>query len=462
MERPAPFDLSDLRRDWIAGTEGKNLLLRVRRRVARIDRQLAEARARGVLINESDPVRFCAAFFAAVHRRVPAIVAKPHWGRLEWSETAAQVHPAFVFGPTPPRTSEPTRKIDLHPGTVLIPTGGTTRGVRFAVHTWDSFSAAVDGLLAFIGPGPVESCCVLPLHHVSGLMQVLRSFISGGGVFFPDFSDLQAGRFPAVPPATLCLSLVPTQLQRLVAQRRIAEKLALCRVVFLGGAPAPDSLLDRVRTFKIPLVPCYGMTETAAMVTALPPDEFLSGITNAGRPLAHGRVQIICPNGRACPVGHSGRIRVSGPSLCRGIHGQPRSVTPEGLLTDDEGYIDPLGRLHVVGRVDRMIISGGEKIDPAEIENVLCETGGIRHALVIGWPDPHWGQRVVAFYVTAGIENEIERWEREIRSELSHYKVPKTMIHVPRLPLDERGKVDHRRVQTLIASRLGQEEDPRA
>lgn len=454
MESIAPFDLTTLSRDWIVGTSGKAFLQRVHRRLAQIDERRIAAHSRGVMIAERDPLGFAAAFFAATYRRLPVILGNPKWGKLEWAEVSELVHPALVFGTVPLKTDGRKKVTHPRPATILIPTGGTTGGVRFAVHRWETLEAAVEGLLAFIGPGPVNNCCVLPLYHVSGLMQLMRSFLTGGRIAFPDFSDLQAGRFPAFPPATMCISLVPTQLQRLIAQRRIGDKLSASRAIFVGGASVPETTLKRARELKLPIVPTYGMTETAAMVAALPPDEFLAGITNSGRPLSHARIDIMCPDGRTCPVEHSGRIRVSGRSLFKGYHGQPGRNAQDPFVTHDEGYFDSVGRLHVVGRADRIIISGGEKIDPTEIERVLLQTGGIRHAMVIGWPDPEWGQQVVAFYVAAGIENEMVRWEKEIRAELSHYKVPKIMMRVPHLPLDERGKVDHRRIESLLTKRV--------
>jgi len=454
MERTAPFELKALSRDWIVGTSGKAFLQRVHRRLAQIDERRIAAHSRGVLIAERDPVGFAAAFFAATYRRVPVILANPKWGKLEWAEVGELVRPALIFGNVPLCTDGRKKVSHPRPATILIPTGGTTGGVRLAVHRWETLEAAVEGLLTFIGPGPVNNCCVLPLYHVSGLMQLMRSFLTEGRIAFPAFSDLQAGRFPVFPPATMCLSLVPTQLQRLIAQRRIGDKLSSARAIFVGGAAVPETTLQRARELKVPVVPTYGMTETAAMVSALPPDEFLAGITNAGRPLGHARIDILCPDGLTCPVEHSGRIRVSGRSLFKGYHGKIGRNAKEPFLTNDEGYIDSVGRLHIVGRADRIIISGGEKIDPTEIERVLLQTGGIRHALVVGMPDPDWGQQVVAFYVAAGIENEMVRWEKEIRSELSHYKVPKVMMRVPRLPLDGRGKVDHRRIEALLAKRV--------
>jgi len=120
-------------------------------------------------------------------------------------------------------------------------------------------------------------------------------------------------------------------------------------------------------------------------------------------------------------------------------------------LSDDEGYFDSLGRLHVVGRSDRLIVSGGEKVDPQEVERAIIETGAVDQVLVIGWPDSEWGQKLVAFYVPFVAESHARKWAEELRADLANYKIPKQMIQVPTLPLDERGKVDRKVIERLIA-----------
>ncbi len=455
METAPPFELKDLRRDWIEGVGGDAFARRVERRMARIRGCGVAAPARGVLIAESDPVRFAAAFFAALQLRVPTILANRRWGRLEWREVARQFDPALMFGAAPLSPGKRGCRLPQSaPSTILIPTGGSSGGVKFAVHRWETLAAACEGMPGLIGPGPVNHCCVLPLFHVSGLMQLMRSFVSGGRLAFTDLKGLHAGRFPDIEPGTLCLSLVPTQLQRLMTSKAAVRRLLLARAIFLGGAPAPDSVLGRARELRLPVFLSYGMTETAAMVAALPPDEFLAGQTNAGRPLSHVRIDVVDPDGGRCPVGVPGRIRVRGRSLFEGYHGRPPLDLSGGYLTDDEGFYDPMGRLHVLGRCDRLIISGGEKIDPAEVETAILETGAVEQVLVLGWPDPEWGRRLVAFYVSAGVESDPGRWKRELRAELAHYKLPKSMIEVKTLPLDARGKVDRKLVESLIRDAL--------
>lgn len=449
-----PFEVKSLARPWIHGISGAAFRQRVKRRIDSLSTSPDAAR-RGVLIVERDPIAFAAAFFAAVWLRVPVILANPRWGRLEWQEVAACVNPALVYG-SAPLTLERRRGVrSLHPGDILIPTGGSSGGVKFAVHDWRSLSASWHGLQAFIGPGPYDACCVLPLYHVSGLMQLVRAFLSGGRIAFPDFNELQQGKFPFAHAGGACLSLVTTQLQRLMTQKRVIAKLMSLRAIFVGGGPMPVSVAVQARAFRLPVIMSYGMTETAAMIAAMPPDEFLSGLATAGRPLQHARIDVLCESGQVCPVGASGRIRISGDSLFKGYRGSLDGVQADGTyLTDDEGYFDASGRLHVIGRMDRLIISGGEKIDPREVEEAIRNTGAVKEVLVVGWPDEEWGQTLIALYTTGGVASDARKWGQEIRAELAHYKVPKQMIQVPRLPLNERGKVDRQWIERILNQTL--------
>jgi O-succinylbenzoic acid--CoA ligase len=452
MATAPPFDLNALQREWIAGVSGAALLACVQQRMAAIEADGNDAAARGVLIVEPEPQRFAVAFLAAVYLQVPVIVANPNWRRVEWDAVANLVNPAVIFGDCPLATD--ARAGGEHPpsATILIPTGGSSGGVKFAIHRWHSLAAACEGLAGFLGAGPIHSCCVLPLFHVSGLMQLVRSLVTGGQIAFPVLQQLQSGDFPVFEPGTMCLSLVPTQLQRLMAAPHLADRLIALRAIFVGGAALPSAVAQQARALKLPLVLSYGMTETAAMVSALAPDEFLAGATNAGCPLSHALIKVIGEDGAVCSVGQVGRIQIAGDSLFQGYHRRRSALSQNGFLTDDEGYVDAFGRLHIVGRSDRLIISGGENIDPLEVEQAILHTGAVEQVLVVGWPDAEWGHKLVAFYTASGVPGEERSWEAELRADLVNYKIPKHMIQVPSLPFNERGKLDRQLIARLLAS----------
>lgn len=453
METPPPFDLNALKRDWIDGISGDAFFQLVEWRIEQIRKSEMSAHFRGVMLLEADPIQFMAAFFAAIALRAPVILANRNWGRTEWEAVSDMVNPSIICGHAPVLNREKRSGIEHpHSSTILIPTGGSSGEVKFAVHKWETLLAACEGLSAFIGPGPMNFCCVLPLYHVSGLMQVVRAFVTGGRIAFPEFKALQAGKFPDFKAGTLCLSLVPTQLQRLLMKGEpIVDQLMASRVIFVGGAAITEAVADQARELKLPIVLSYGMTETAAMVTALSPDEFLGGNMSAGRPLNHAQIKVVGDGGAVCSIGETGRIQVGGGSLCNGCHGDTKRMARGGYLTGDEGYFDSLGRLHVVGRCDRVIISGGEKIDPKEVESAILNAGGVDQVLVVGVPDAEWGHRVIAFYVSSTLGDDRREWEQELRVELTYYKLPKLVIQVAKLPLNAHGKVDHDLIQEEMA-----------
>lgn len=420
------FNLADLQRDWIEGISGAEFFDCVQGYRSQLETLPKKDRARGILIEETDPIQFAAAFFATVSLAAPVILANPNWGRQEGEELARLVAPAMCFGQRyiplcggSPRVGVASSVEDVNnelpPASILIPTGGTTGGVKLAIHTWASLEAACRGVQAFLGGGAIDSCCVLPLYHVSGLMQLLRSFITGGRIRFDE--DEVAGR---------CLSYVPTQLQRALRSEECIRKLNTTRAIFVGGAAMPEGVTQQARARKLPIVPVYGMTETAAMVAAVPMQDFLAKLGAAAVPLGetHFSVEL------------DGRLRISSPALFLGYQGQPPINHDKGYLTDDEARLDEDGRLHVLGRMDRLINSGGEKIDPAEVEAALLHIKGIEEALVVGVPDPEWGQRVVAYYTGA----EVSGLKEQLRQWLAPYKVPKSWIRCDTLPLDGKGK----------------------
>jgi REP element-mobilizing transposase RayT len=219
---------------------------------------------------------------------------------------------------------------------------------------------------------------------------------------------------------------VPTQLQRALSSETRIQKLATARAIFVGGAALPESLAQEARAKKLPIIPVYGMTETAAMVAAVPVQDFLENPSAGAVPMGEARFHIEA----------DGRLRILSPALFHGYQGQPRIDRAAGYLTDDEARVDANGRLRVIGRIDRLINSGGEKIDPREVEVAVAKLDGVKEVLAVGMPDSEWGQRLVVYYT--GVE--LRDWKPRLQAQLVNFKIPKEMRWVDRLPLDEKGK----------------------
>ncbi len=429
------FDIDLLRRDWIEGISGDAFNARLESCQDRLAALTEEQKSQGAIICEDDPVDFAAAFFATLSMKVPVILANPKWGEREWMEFDSLVYPAIAFGQVgvPPLGGQldaaSRLKAGLQPCSILIPTGGTTGGVKLAVHNWASLVAASEGVQKFLRGGPINSCCLLPLYHVSGLMQLVRSFVSCGRIRFDD-AEVEGD----------CLSLVPTQLLRALQSETSIQKLNTAHAIFVGGGPMSRELAQKVRDLKLPVIPVYGMTETAAMCAAVPADDFLVDLSAGAVPIGDTQFSI----------NSDGRIRIQSSGLFQGYYGRAPLDLSEGYMTDDLGHLDASGRLHVEGRADRIIITGGEKVDPAEVEAALCTIPEIEAALVLGLPHKEWGQQVVAFIQNKRAAVDLDALRGRLREQLASYKIPKQVYTLAQLPLDEKGKVDQVAVSRLI------------
>jgi O-succinylbenzoic acid--CoA ligase len=381
----------------------------------------AGAPGRSPIVEEGEPARFMSAFAGAVAGGGNVFLANPGWRDRE----RAELFRLSGMGPSVGR------------GWLMIPSGGSGGGLKFARHDGWTIAAAVDGFRRHFGMERVNAVGVLPLHHVSGFMAWMRSALTGGTYLPWAWKDLEAGRVPAALPPDCCLSLVPTQLQRLVGSGAAVAWLRRMRVIFVGGGPAWDGLVEESARLGLPLSTCYGATETAAMVTALVPGQFLEGMRGCGAALPHARVEIV-----------DGTIRISGESVFGGYF--PALDDGRSWTTGDLGAFDPSGSLRVLGRRDDLILTGGRKVSPAEVEAALMASGEFADVAVIGLPDPEWGQTVVACHPPGPRPPRAERI-RSALAPLESYKHPKRFAIVSPWPRNPQGKIDRTRLLRLAS-----------
>ena len=381
-----------------------------------------------VVVEERDPLRFMGALASAVEGTGRVFLADPHRGRAGRSATdlAASQDDA---------RADPSQ---AQLGWLMIPSGGTGGGLKLARHDHETLSAAVDGFSRFFGAGPVNSLGILPLHHVSGLMAWMRSALTGGEYKPWDWKRLEEGGLPELAAGRWFLSMVPTQLQRLLASASAVGWMRGFSAVFVGGGPVWPELASAAADARLPVSLSYGTTETAAMVAALRPEDFLAGERSSGEALPHASIDLT----------PDGVVRVAGPSLFRGYYpdwlgGDADCSEPRRFLTGDLCTIDGRGRLHILGRGDLVIITGGRKADPLEIERALLATGEFSDVVVVGVPDPEWGEAVVACYPAGQKQPDAARVARGL-ADLPAFKRPRRFEPVPDWPRNPQGKVDRR------------------
>jgi O-succinylbenzoic acid--CoA ligase len=297
----------------------------------------------------------------------------------------------------------------------------------------------VDGFCAHLKLSRVNAVGVLPLRHVSGLMAWIRCALTGGKFLPSSWPELEAGRRPVVSDeGDWFLSLVPTQLQRLLAQPEAVGWLRQFRAVFLGGGPAWPELLERAAEARVPLAPSYGLTETAAMVAAMRPEEFLSGLHSSGVIMPHARIDVTA----------EGMLRIAGESVFRGYF--PDWLVERSFTTDDLGSIDGSGHVQVMGRRDGIIITGGKKVQPAEVEAALRTTGEFDDVAVLGVPDTEWGEAVVACYPVTARAPDLDRVARTLALQLAAPARPKRYMAVADWPRNAQGKLN----RAMLANKI--------
>lgn len=410
------------------------------------------------LICERNPFAYAALCLAALAESRAVVLGNPHWGAHEWNALRAQFSAssncplvrlrledepsvgseqgfADVF-PCDVNTGLDSSSICLPEslqGSVAIATGGSGGGLKFCVHTLSTLTESVMATQRYFALDTLNSVCCLPLYHVSGYMQLVRAALTGGRIALVSTQEWQEVEIPE--SESWQISLVPTLLRRAAKQSHTLECLRAFSHVFVGGAQVDGAWLQQLSAEGVRLCPVYGMTETAAMVVATRPED-LSRWGVLGEALPHTRVAI-----------EQGQIVLSCQSLMRGyLHELLSGIRPinhNRWATGDAGSLDPDGRLAVLGRLDHAINTGGEKVYPHEVEQVLRTHPALDEVCVFGVADADWGTRVVCAYTSRSDENvEVECLKTWLRSRLSPWKVPKQWLSLPALPINDRGKID--------------------
>jgi fatty-acyl-CoA synthase len=336
---------------------------------------------------------------------------------------------------------------------MLVYTSGTTGTPKGAVHTAAAMRANARAAVLTQGLGPAtRTLAVLPMFHVGGLcIQVLPTLAAGGRVrLHPRFDpgawlrDVQAWR----PTTSL---LVPATMRALVEHPEwAAADLSSLAFISAGSSVVPPALIEAFHARGVPVAQVYGSTETGPVSIVLPPQEALAHLGKAGRPAPGVRVRLLGVGGRDVADGEVGEILVSGDNVMRGYHREPdHPAFRDGWFhSGDLARRDGVGRYEVVGRSKDMVISGGENIYPAEIENLLEGLPGLLECAAVGLPDPQWGEVVVLAVVRKADEDATAPPrcdEAAVRSalegRLARYKHPKRIVFVPSLPKTALGKV---------------------
>jgi o-succinylbenzoate---CoA ligase len=327
---------------------------------------------------------------------------------------------------------------------LTIATSGSSGRPKLAMLTRAALRASADATHERLG-GQGQWLLAMPAHHVAGIQVLVRSLVAGTT---PVAMDLAGGFTTAAfaratgeiaPGATAYTALVPTQLVRLLSSPDGRQALTRYAAVLVGGAAAPSSLLAEARDAGVRLATTYGMSETAG------------GCVYDGQALDVSFVQLE----------EDGRIRLGGATLAQGYLGEPAltaaafSEDMSGTAwfrTDDVGHLDDRGALVVDGRIDDLINTGGLKVAPRLVEEALALLDAVTEAVVVGSPDPEWGQVVsAAIVVTPGSPPPtLEDVRDRLRGILPDHALPRRLAILSDLPLRGPGKHDRAAVRRLF------------
>lgn len=401
-----------------------------------------------VLVGESRPETIVT-IFAAIEARLPIFFVHPRWPAAERRRYLEHLGlPPLPEGAGEFRAAWPAGCPPLEVGEerilAVLPTSGSSGPPKGVALSRRAFLAAIAASREGLGWWPHDRWLLaLPLAHVGGLSILLRCLEGRAGAVL---ADTAAGWEPSTVARQIendeitLVSLVPTQLRRLLALPDFALPPRV-RALLIGGAAASPALIAAAAGRGWPCRLTYGATEAASQIAT----QETPAPTGCGRPVP----------GMTVVIGEDHHIRVRGANLFSFyLPGGENGRDAEGFFASgDLGHLDAQGNLHVFGRADDVIITGGENVHPLTVEAALEELPAIAAAAVFPWPDEEWGQLVCAAVVPQAGQAlpDLETLRTALKQTLPAYALPRRLFVVESLPQNAVGKLDRRALARLFA-----------
>lgn len=343
--------------------------------------------------------------------------------------------------PIPSTTTPfPTLGAARAPGAVIaVATSGSSGAKRVVPLTMTNLASSVEASRLRLGTGADDRWLLtLPIDHIAGLSVLFRTFEAGGTAIVSAFGSDTALIIDRTRPTVA--SLVPTMVYRLLETD--ASSLARIGTVLVGGGPLRASVTDRAKVEGVDLVATYGSTETSSQVATMARGERIRRPGYVGRPLDGFAVGI---EPGTSGDDRTGTILVEGPAVYGGYLGEEPRIGPH--RSGDIGFLDDDGALTVLGRVDDLIVSGGENVSLVGVADALSGFPGVSEVATVALDDEEWGSIVGAVVVT---DRSIESLRDEARNRLDTSMVPRRWIVTDHIPQLENGKHDRAALDSMF------------
>jgi fatty-acyl-CoA synthase len=341
---------------------------------------------------------------------------------------------------------------------VICYTSGTTGKPKGVVLTHRSLHwNTVNTLLGLDIASDDVALVSTPLFHTGALnMLAVNTLYKGGTLVLQRKFDPRECLQAIEASEVTIMFAVPTMLALLERSPGFGKaRIRTLRWVLSGGAPLPPEVAARWSAMGVPVIASFGLSEAGPSVTFRRTDDVARKAASSGPPAPLTDVRVIDRAGGTVPDGTTGEIVVTGPHVAAGYWNRPDATRDtfrrDGLRTGDRGYVDPDGDIVVVGRLRDTIITGGENVDPAEVEQAMLAHPSVTEAVVVGVPDPVWGQRVTMVVVPApGAVLGLDEVRAFLRQRLSAYKLPRRLETWDTIPKSPVGKIRRGDVQLRL------------
>ena len=377
---------------------------------------------------------------------------------------APSIVPLDLLDPDDPPKPEGEEEADypsLSDPAMILYTGGTTGKPKGVVLTHGSiFWNSINTILSWQLTAKDRALSCLPLFHTGGLNALSLPVLQAGGtlVIIDRFDPDRVMDVIDRERCTIAL-MVPTMYHLLIRSPRFAEKsFPTMREFLSGGAPCPREVYRAFANKGLPFREGYGLTEAGPNNFVTDPSTARKKPGTVGKPMLYNQVRIVSEDGTDSPAGSVGEIWIRGGHLFDRYWNNPEataeSLVDGWLRTGDLGMRDEEGDFYIVGRKKEMIVTGGENVYPAEVEQIIAEHPEVEQVVVVGAPDPKWGEAVAAAVVPRkGSCLTGEGLRSYLRGRLAAYKIPKAVLFMDELPKTPVGKIDRRAILRLFVQK---------